>query len=757
LSDQSDSADERPQRARRTSSSERTVVLAIVLATGIIVAFAHAHPTGVSSADFAYLIAAGALVAAAGSRAGRQALIISSVLSLWVAPDNAGRLLAAAAIAVGSWMAITGRHRWAGAVGGGLIAIVLSRLGAGPFQGSTLFFSGVVALPVLVSAFARLGARSRRGVIAAVSTAAALAAAATLVFGLAAVVSLSEIRSAINEARNGYEVAANGNETEAGAHFDLAAATFESTRSRFSRIWMTPARLVPVVGQHLRAVQVLTAQGGNLSSTAAATTKVINPDQIRLKKGRLDLALLDELSPVLDRADQSVGAALDRVGDIRADWLVPQFRSRIDDLMDQLRSAQPAAHTAALAAAQVPTLLGAKSRVDWLILFTTPAEARGLGGLIGNYALVTADAGALTISDSGRNEDLNALLANRGAVLHGSPQYIDRWGAFTPERFFQDVTLSPDLPSVASVASDLYTQATGTEVDGVITLDPFATGALLGLTGPIDVDGRRFTSKTAIEFLLTGQYTEFDGNEAGRVLLLDGLVHEMFSAVTTRELYGPRLVADRLGPLVRQGRIGIWWAAGGGPTDLLDAASLDNRFPNPDDHDLIGVVHQNSGQNKIDVFLDRSVDYRLDIESGRATGTITVTLHNSAPAKGLSAAVIGSNDQGYPFGTNVALVSVHAALPMVAARVDGIDTPAQRAAAFGAEANTLQVEVPPGGTRTIEIDVAGDMSGSNYELTLVSQALVRADSYSVNVKIDGRTVIDMTKMNLTTDTTLSAG
>jgi len=732
------------------------VVVFIALATGLLVASARAQPTGVTPADFIYVVAAGALVSAAGSRAGRQALIISSILVLWVTPDNSGRLLAVAAIGVSAWMAVRVRHRWAGALVGGLIAVILSRLGSGPFQGSTMFFASVVTLPVLVSAFSRLGARTRRIVVATTSTAMSLAFAATLVFGLAAAMSLSDIRSSINEARNGYEVASKGNEAEAGAHFSAAAAAFESTRSRFSSVWMTPARLVPVVGQHLRAIQVLTAQGSNLSSTAAATTEVIDPDQIRLENGRLDLELLHQLSPVLDRADQTVGVAMTRVGNIHTDWLVPQFTSRIDDLMDQLRSAKPAAHTAALAAAQVPTLLGSKAQVRWLVLFTTPAEARGLGGLVGNYALVTADSGALSISDSGRNEDLNTLLADRNAVLHATPQYVDRWGAFTPERFFQDVTLSPDLPSVAAVAADLYTQATGTKVDGVITLDPFAIGALLDLTGPIDVGDRHFTSRSAIDFLLTGQYTDFDGNEVGRVLLLDGLVHEMFAAVTTRELFGPRLVADRLGPLVQQDRIGVWWAAGGGPSDLLAAASLDGRFPSSADHDLIGVVHQNSGQNKIDVFLDRSIDYRLVVESGRATGTITVTLHNSAPAEGLSAAVIGNNDQGFPFGTNVALVSIHAALPVVAARVDGADTPVQRATAFGSEANTLQVEIPAGGTRVIEVDIAGDMQGDPYELTLVAQPLVRADTYSVSVTVDGRLVIDLSDMELTTDMTLSA-
>ncbi len=756
MSDQSASADERPQRTRRTSTNERRLVSVVALAAGLLLALGGAEPTGMAVTDFGYLFAAGVIIVAAGSRASRQALIITSLISLWITPDNTGRLLVVAAIGLGTWMALTERRRWAAALLAALIAIVLSKLGSGPFQGSTMIFAAAAATPTFASAFVRLGERSRRAVVAAVSTTGSLAVAATLVFGMAAVMSLSDIRGAINEARDGYQVASDGDELMAAAHFDSAAREFESTRSRFSRVWMTPARLVPIVGQHLRAVQVLSAQGTNLSSTAANTARAIDPDQINVKDGRLDLTLLDAMSPVLDRADRSVGLALLRIDDLNTDWLVPQLTSRVEDLSEQLRSAQPAAHTAALAAAHVPTMLGAKDPVDWLVLLTTPVEARGLGGLVGSYALLSADNGTLTIAASGRNEDLNSLLADHGADLHASPQYVDRWGAFTPERFFQDITLSPDLPSVATVAADLYEQATGTHVDGVISLDPFAIGALLKMTGPIDVGDRRFTAESAVDFLLAGQYTEFDGNEAGRVLLLDALVREMFRTVTTRNLFSPRLAADQLGPLVQQDRIGVWWAGDGGPSELLTAASLDNRFPVPNGHDLLGVVHQNAGQNKIDLFLERSIDYRLSIESGRATGTITVTMRNTAPAVGLPAAVIGNNDQGFPFGTNVALVSIHAALPVVGAKVDGANTPAQRATAFGAEANTLKVQIPAGGSTTIELDVAGDMSPDDYRLMLVEQPLVNTDTYSVHVDIDGRPVIDVESMELISDTILSA-
>ena len=40
--------------------------------------------------------------------------------------------------------------------------------------------------------------------------------------------------------------------------------------------------------------------------------------------------------------------------------------------------------------------------------FTTPAEARGLGGFMGNYAELTATDGQLGLTDFGRTAELNA-------------------------------------------------------------------------------------------------------------------------------------------------------------------------------------------------------------------------------------------------------------------------------------------------------------------------------------------------------------
>ena len=75
------------------------------------------------------------------------------------------------------------------------------------------------------------------------------------------------------------------------------------------------------------------------------------------------------------------------------------------ELIEELEDAQPSARTAAAAVRELPEFLGADGPVNWLVAITTPAEARGLGGLLGNWALVEADDGRITILQTGRNED----------------------------------------------------------------------------------------------------------------------------------------------------------------------------------------------------------------------------------------------------------------------------------------------------------------------------------------------------------------
>ena len=264
--------------------------------------------------------------------------------------------------------------------------------------------------------------------------------------------------------------------------------------------------------------------------------------------------------------------------DVQGPWLLPPIADRLEEVEHELESARPVAQTAALAVGELPELLGRSGPVHWLVLTVTPAEARGIGGLVGNYLVIEADAGRVEILTSGRNEDLNAALAGVGATLQGPDRYRDRWGMSTPERFFQDVGLEPDLASVGAVAADLYEQATGLSIEGVVTVDPFAFAAILEVTGPLTVGQHRLGSANVAEFLLIDQYVEYADDEAGRVLLLGTLVSAAFDVLTRSELPGPARSRNHRS-LGRTGSARPVVKPGGAATELIDLSGLDSRFP----------------------------------------------------------------------------------------------------------------------------------------------------------------------------------
>ena len=753
-----DASASRLPRTRRTSRDERYVVVVFAVAAAVLAAFGGAAPTGIALVDVIYVGMAGATLSLAGGRSRRIPWLVSGLATLWLTPTTVGRIAAIAALSLAVYSVRAGRRRSIGALVGALLAFALADLGSGPFLGATTLFALVAASPILISGAILMPPHWRRPVARTMSTWVALAAMATLVFGFIGLLTIGDLGDGVRSADRGFDAASDGDEDRSADAFDSSARSFERARARVSSFWTLPARLVPGVGQHVRAVQVVTAEGVALVDAAGDTARSVDPDEVRLVDGGLDLDLIESFQPVLERAERALDRASERIGDVRSPWLVSPLDDRLAELLDELDDARPSAHTAALAARQLPAMLGSDEPVHWLVALTTPAEARGLGGLLGNWVLVEADEGKIEIVLSGRNEDVNERLRANTVELVGPEQYLRRWGRFSPEEFFQDVTLSPDLPMVAEVTADLFEKAMERDVDGVMFLDPFAISAVLELSGPVATTDFRLTDATVVPFLLEDQYIEYQGDELGRVFAINQLVHGAFDAFTTGELPGPRVIADVLAPVIEQDRMGVWWQPGGGPDELIADTSLDGRFPDAGTGELLALVHQNAGQNKLDPHLRREVDYRLRIVDGEADALIAITLHNDVTDLSLPNSIIGSNDQGYPLGTNVARLTVHTSLDLVTARLDGEPFLVERETAFGHDAITALIEVPPGGSRLLEIDATGRSAGSvaDFQLTLPYQPLVNDDIVRLDIEIDGVEVTLPSSLLLVADTVLDA-
>jgi hypothetical protein len=425
----------------------------------------------------------------------------------------------------------------------------------------------------------------------------------------------------------------------------------------------------------------------------------------------------------------------------RSPWLVAAVADRIELLDHQVDDAMPDADMALGVIGLVPDLLGADGPKRYLALFTTPAEARGRTGFPGNFAELVVEDGKLSMPRFGRISELEqGGLPGAQRTISAPADYVARYGRFDVASTWRNVTMSPDFPSIAHVAAELYPQSGGQPVDGVLSVDPVGLAALLRYTGPVEVEGldEPLTTDNAADFLLLNQYIEFDDENRERIDVLEEVARTTFDRLTTADLPGPRALSDALDPVVDAGHIQFTTLE---PSQQLSlyALGVSGAMPPLDEDDSVVVTTTNAGASKIDTFLARSLDYdvRWDPETGQVTGKLAVTLTNNAAAQGLPDYVIG-NAIGLPPGTNRSFVSIYSPLALAGARLDGQPAALQSELEMQRNVYSTFVSIPPGGAARLELDLAGTVKeGRRYRLMLAPAGTAQADQAQVSVEASG--------------------
>jgi hypothetical protein len=356
----------------------------------------------------------------------------------------------------------------------------------------------------------------------------------------------------------------------------------------------------------------------------------------------------------------------------------------------------------------------------------TPAETRGLGGFLGAYAEVTVSAGKMTVTRSGLPKDLVDPSGGSPRIT-GPADFLARYGEFHPQDHIEDVSDSPDFPTVADVLTQLYPQVGGDHLDGVLVLDPETLAALFQFTGPIDVPGLpvALDATNAADILLRQQYILIPQNAAQneRHDLLQQALTIGFQRLTNGALPSPKAFADALGPDVRQGRL-LFWTTDPAAHPLLDQLGLDGAFPttSPGASDVLAVTLSNVGNNKIDAYLHESVADRVSFEpaTGSVRSFVTVSLTNDATTN-LPTYVVGSYaGSGLPVGTNYTWLSLYTPFRLTGASVSGKPVPFEAGVnEVGVIAYSTYLKVPAGATLTLDLSLAGTLERGTKLSTLI--------------------------------------
>ncbi|MEY2423959.1 MAG: hypothetical protein QOI95_4026 [Acidimicrobiaceae bacterium] len=707
----------------------------VVAASAVGGALADARPTGWRPADIALTAAFAGLVSLAGAYARRWSWLVTAGVAVAAGSGNATVALGIAAVVVGFVaVALNARSLGMGATAAALGVQALLRLPDFVVQGAPSLVAAIAVVPIFASAYRYAPGRARRRVRQYGRYAGALAVA---LIGLSVAVALlakSHIEDGIASAQSGFNGLQDGDRDLAASELNKSSSSFGDAADVLGSWWAAPVRAVPVLGHQVVAVKAMAEEGHTLATDAAQAAAVIDYEQLRVKGGAIDLALLRSVQGPITNTAAALDAAGRHLDQLAIDWLLPPIRDRFDELSREINRARPAAAVARDVIAVAPELLGGATPQHYLVLFGTPSESRELGGFIGNYAEVTADQGKLKLTRSGRSLELSDPKGVAGRTL-APGDYLEPFAQYRVTQFFGNVSASPNFPDVASVAEQLYPQAVGQQLDGVFYMDPYALERLLELTGPINLKDSDFklTAKNAAHVLLVDQYTQVPKKE--RVDFLDEATRLTFERLTQGDLPKPVQVAKVMNPMVEQGR---FFAHSTHPEieTLFQQLSLDGAVRPPSDGDYLSITQTNENPSKIDAYLQRDVTYDATFlpDSGQVDGDLHIRLTNSAPAALLPEDVIG-NAQGKPPGTNHLFLTVYSSLRATGATLDGAPTNIGSIKRFGLSAYTVVVDVPPGGTANVEIKLTGTIARSRqYQLTVVRQPTVNSDHIDVTVK-----------------------
>jgi hypothetical protein len=415
----------------------------------------------------------------------------------------------------------------------------------------------------------------------------------------------------------------------------LDEATTRAHHRTDGPLWWLGAR-VPLLGRNIDAVSTIAEQSDAIADEAlpgvVRVADQVRADTFRPRNGRVDLEAVAQALPVVATTDRVLATADREVGRIRPDRLLPLLQGPAEEFAQQIHSAATAASAAHEAAQLLPTMLGRDGATRrYLLMVLNNAEVRSIGGLPGSYAMLEARRGKIRMAEQASNSKLKYEVR-----LNVKPEVR---AGFSPNVGYdlRDVTIVPDFPRVASLASRLASPTWEEKFDGVVALDPVALSYVLGAVGQINIgDGISINEGNAVRTLLNGIYLRYPRHPQD-VEAQD----EVFERAARRSfdaLVGGRGSSVRaLRGLVRgvqEGRILLWSAHRTEQARIestgISGSMTDERQP---DRPQVGVYLTDTSQAKLDFYLhsESRVEATKCYAGGVQDLTMTTTLRSDVP------------------------------------------------------------------------------------------------------------------------------
>jgi len=382
-------------------------------------------------------------------------------------------------------------------------------------------------------------------------------------------------------------------------------------------------------------------------------------------------------------------------------------------------------------------MLGGEGPRNYFLAFQTNAEARGTGGLVGAYGILTANQGKVALDTLASNQDLKF----NGKPIDLGPDFAALYGDYKSTTSWSNSNISPNIPYAGQIWKSLWQQQSDQQIDGVIATDPVALSYILGAVGPVTLPGGEvIDANNVVRITESDVYLRYPEDNKARKDFLQSIAE----AVVTKTLGGKGgstvKVVEALAKAAGEGRLGVWSDVPGEEA-VLAGTPLGRVVPD-DAAPYANVVVNNASGNKIDYYLDRKVRYSADNCVGPLRSTaVAATLTNELPPGDYPPYITGRQDPNPtgPPGTSRSLVSLYATqgAQLRGVTLDGAPIAVTTGSERGHPVYTANVQLPPGVPKVLLFSMVEPTAPGAAQVP--TQPLVRPMATSVNIPTCGVT------------------
>lgn len=451
-------------------------------------------------------------------------------------------------------------------------------------------------------------------------------------------IAATALQSAAGDARAAVAAATSGALPDVSASLARLGTAGERAGGAAADPTWSVAAALPFFGDDIAAIGAVARAAGTLGATVGApATQALATDG-----GAGDLT---RLAPVLDEAVTGIRSAQAELDAIDTSRLVAPVADAVAQARDALDQAAPAMAAARGAVAFWSSIGTGDARV--LVVMQNGAELRTGGGITGSFIELQFTDGRVSL---GAQADSSAFPRLSQPILSETPAQQALYGGVLG-RYVQNASMATDFTQTAALASAWWQHIGHAPPDAVISLDVPTIGALLQVTGPIDLpDGSQLTSENITQRLLVDPYLSLDS--AGQTEFMQSAVTA--AAELTATPLDPLRVLAALATPIADGRISIWSAE---PT--VQAALADSLLGGPAARlaaspDTFGVFFNDATGGKMDPYLHVDIQTTATVcrSDGRADVVVSLTMRSDAPADAANALPGDVTGRGL-FGTGV--------------------------------------------------------------------------------------------------------